>query len=154
MLVRTRACNGQTCGEWSAPSDSSLRYLTWSGGVTTRYVSRSTVVNLILFVHNGVPHFSVRHVSHLNQYPSAHHQGILFPVESPTWRMNPELRAYIFPQAHPYDYTDTGAYLGAEAILEVGDGVARLIAVEPYREPSPHREWGPATKEIVGLFTW
>lgn len=136
VLERSRTCDANGCGPWSAPQPNSIRYLTWSGGVTTRYTTLQTDTTLVLFNDNGTPKLSVRHDTHLAKYPDDHDQGIVFGLPAATVRF-PRMRAWKMPPSqHPYDYQDLDNYLGRDAQLHVSANCARFESVSPARDPA------------------
>lgn len=135
VLERTRTCDANGCGPWSTPTPNSIQYLTWSGGVTTRYTTLQTDTTLVLYNDAGAPKLSVRHDTHLAQYPDDHDEGIVFGFPATT-APYPRMRAWKMPPSqHPYDYQDLENYLGRDAQLHVSADCARFESVSPARDP-------------------
>jgi len=135
LMERSRTCDSSGCGPWSTPAVNSLSYLTWSGGVTTRYINLQSDTTLVLYQDDeGAPMLSIRHDTHLAHYPHDHDEGILFGFPSQIIPY-PKMRAWKLPPSqHPYDYTDLENYLGRDAQLHVSAHCARFEAVSPARD--------------------
>lgn len=144
MQRRTRACTGDTCGPWSAPADWNIRYLTYSGGVTTRWTTLPAETNLVLFDDGGSPALSIQHVTFgAGGYPDTHGIVYGFPPSPVTY---PHIRAYNTAPAHMYDYRDLD-YQVKNGVLVLGDGCARFTAV-------PFGEGDPDTWQVAVLYRW
>jgi len=150
MQVRSRSCSVEAnCPAWSNPTNHMISYLTWSGGVTTRYRTLLTDTRLVLYLKNGVPRYSVRHATSLSKYPNDHDKGLTFAI-APVKINYPTMKAYNYVPENQYDYRDLEASINRTAYFEVGEGCGRFISVSP-GDGAPTN---PTTSEVVGLFTY
>ena len=132
VMERHRTCNSSGCGPWGQPTKTDIRYLTYSGGVTTRYTTLRANTSLVLYEEAGKPKLSVRHDTHLNHYPNKHEEGIVFGFP-PMVEPYPRLRAWNTSPQRPSDYRDLENYLGRDAKLHATANCARFTAVLPGR---------------------
>ena len=142
---RSRTCPAGDCGPWSEPTDWYIRYLTYSGGVTTRYKNFLADMNLVLFDDGGTTRLSMQHVT----FPDGNYdddQGVLydFPPEVVSFAY---IRAYDASPDNQYDYQDLELYT-RYGTLVLGDGCARWTAV-PWNLATE-----PYTRQYGVLFTW
>jgi MYXO-CTERM domain-containing protein len=140
VMERRRTCDSSGCGPWGSPTINELTYLTYSGGVTTRYKTLQTDTTLVLFDDGGTPKLSVRHDTHLGRYPNDHNQGIVFGLP-PAQDDYPRMRAWNENPDHQYDYRDLEQYLGRDAQLFVSSSCARFEAVSPDRSSDVYAEF-------------
>ncbi len=144
ILVRTRNCPGGVCGDWSAGADWEIHYLTWSGGVKTRYIDLLADMNLVLFDDGGTPRLSIQHYTFgAGGYPDDDGMLYDFPPESINY---PHLRAFNEFPRQMYDYIDLD-YQVSDGVLVLGDGCAVWTA-DPFGQPEPH------TEQYGLLFRW
>lgn len=144
IQVRSRTCPGGACGEWGANADWEIHYLTWSGGVTTRWKDLQADMDLILFDDGGGPRLSMQHETFgAGGYPDD--DGIVydFPPVTATY---PHLRAYNVAPDFEYDYIDLD-YQVSDGQLILGDGCAVWTA-NPFGAGMPHLE------QFGALFRW
>lgn len=130
VMTRSRTCDAGGCGAWGSASPTVVSFLTWSGGVTTRYTDLQIDTKLVLWSDAGVPKLSVRHDTHLAQYPDDHGQGIVFgfPAEVVPY---PYIRAWNVVPENMYDYRDLENYLGRDAQLFASPSCALFLSVLP-----------------------
>lgn len=140
VMERQRSCDSNGCGPWGSPSLNSLTYLTYSGGVTTRYKTIQTDTTLVLYDDGGAPKLAVRHDSHLAHYPNDHDQGIVFGFP-PAQVDYPMMRAWNESPDSDSDYLDLEQYLGRDAQLFVSSDCARFEAVLPDRDSDVETEF-------------
>ncbi len=144
IQVRTRTCPGGTCGPWGANEGWMIHYLTWSGGVKTRWKDILAEMELVLFDDGGTPTLSMQHVTFAaGGYPDD--DGVLY--EFPPDVVNyPHLRAYNQFPDQQYDYIDLD-YQVSDGVMVLGDGCAVWTA-DPFGAPEPH------TAQFGALFRW
>jgi hypothetical protein len=134
VQIRTRTCTGATCDPWSAGASWLTHFLTYSGGVVTRYKDVQADTRLVLFVDNGTPKLSLQHVTFTQgAYPDR--DGIVFAFP-PAPQMYPVFRAFNVMPAFPSDYEDLELTL-KNGELVLGTKCARFTATvfgatEPY----------------------
>lgn len=137
--IQQRQCPGAICG--ADATDWTIRYLTWSGGVTTRYRSMDATMNLVLFDDGGSPALSIQHTTFdLGNYPDDDGMVYAFPPSLITY---PHVRAFN-DTATGYDYVDLDYQVRGTGIT-YGDGCVRWTA-EPFGAPLTH-DWAVR-------FTW
>ena len=129
IYERTRRCNSTSCGPWEDAQPSSMRFLTYSGGATTHYKSLLSETTLVLFNVQGEAKLSVRHDTHLRQYPDEHDEGIVFGFPAQV-RAFPSFKAYNENPASSLRYLGLEINLGRDASLMATDRCARLVAYE------------------------
>ncbi|MCB9680660.1 MAG: putative metal-binding motif-containing protein [Alphaproteobacteria bacterium] len=138
-IIQQRSCPGGVCG--GASSDWMVHYLTYSGGVSTRYRDILAQVNLVLFDNRGVPALSIQHTSFSSGgYPDTDGMVYGFPPSLITY---PHLRAFN-TLAGGSDYTDLDYQVRGTSIT-FGDGCVRWTA-EPFGAPT--------TRDWAVRFTW
>ncbi len=125
IQIRTRTCAGATCDPWSAASNWQTRYLTYSGGVTTRYMNLQADTRLVLFATGNQPSLSVQHVT-FTQGNYLDSQGMVFGFP-PTAITYPVLRAFNVSPMFPSDYEDLELTL-SNGELHLGTRCARFTA--------------------------
>jgi hypothetical protein len=140
VMERHRTCDTSGCGPWGAPTVNSITYLTYSGGVTTRYKTLQTDTTLVLFDDAGTPKLSVRHDTHLAHYPNDHDEGLVFGFP-PATIAYPMMRAWNVTPDHQYDYRDLENYLGRDAQLFASPNCARFESVLPGRSSDVYTEF-------------
>jgi hypothetical protein len=140
VMERHRTCNSSGCSAWSTPEKTDIRYLTYSGGVTTRYTTLPANTSLVLFDDRGTPKLSVRHDTHLTKYPDAHDEGIVFGFP-PMVEPYPRLRAWNKNPQRSSDYRDLENYLGRDAKLLATDHCVRFESVLPGRDEKVTTEY-------------
>ena len=144
ILARTRTCPGGVCGDWSEGTDWEIHYLTWSGGVTTRYMDLLADMNLVLFDDAGAPRLSIQHDTFgVGGYPDEDGMLYGFPPEPISY---PHLRAFNQFPRYMYDYIDLD-YQVSDGVLVLGDGCAVWTA-DPYGQSEPY------TTQYGLLFRW
>jgi hypothetical protein len=144
IQIRMRTCNGATCQPWSAGAPWQTRYLTYSGGVTTRYMNLQADTNLVVYAASGTAKMSVQHATFAaGGYTDA--QGMVFDVPSMPL-MYPVLRAYNVTPQNASDYRDL--QMGVKnGVLELGARCARFTANELGASE-------PYTTEYAALYRW
>lgn len=140
VMTRSRTCDDTGCGPWTAPEPTVISFLTWSGGVTTRYTQLQIDTKLVLWDDNGAPKLSVRHDTHINRYPDDHAEGITFgfPAQIIPY---PYIRAWNVAPENQYDYRDLENYLGRDAQVFASPGCARFLSVLPGQGQDVTREY-------------
>ena len=144
VMQRTRQCDAAGCGPWSAPVETEISFLTWSGGVSTRYKTLRIDTSLVLWNDAGDPKLSVRHDTHVAQYPDDHAEGITFGFP-PQVVAYPYIRAWNVAPENQYDYRDLEQYLGRDATLFASPTCARFVSVLP-------ESGAPETTQFAALF--
>ncbi len=126
--IQVRQCPGAICGGPS--SDWVIRYLTYSGGVSTRYRSITATMNLVLFDDGGTPAMSIQHTS----FGAGAYDDDLGMVYGypPAVISYPHVRAFN-DTASGSDYIDLDYQVKGTGI-SYGDGCARWTA-EPFGAP-------------------
>ena len=140
VMERHRTCDSTGCGPWSTPAVNEISYLTWSGGVSTRYTTLQTDTTLVLFDDAGAPKLSIRHDTHLAHYPNDHEEGLVFGFP-PATIPYPRMRAWNVSPDNQYDYRDLENYIGRDAQLFVSPNCARFVSVLPDRNSDVHTEY-------------
>lgn len=144
IQVRSRTCPGGACGEWGPNADWLIHYLTWSGGVTTRWKDLPADMNLVVFDDNGTPRLSMQHETFgAGGYPDD--DGVVYDFP-PVTAMYPHVRAYNVAPDFEYDYIDLD-YQVSDGELVLGDGCAVWTA-NPFGMGMPHLE------QFGVLFRW
>ncbi|MDX2089353.1 MAG: hypothetical protein SFX73_15980 [Kofleriaceae bacterium] len=141
---RTRACPGGTCGAWGQPADWVLAYLTYSGGVTTRYKNVLMSMALVVFDDGGMPKLSMQHIT----FPAGGYdddQGAVYGFP-PAPIMYTHLRAYNTAPTSGSDYLDLD-YMVTNGTLQLGTRCARFTA-------NPFGTGQPYTSDYAALFRW
>ncbi|MGN6109406.1 MAG: hypothetical protein ACTHU0_30140 [Kofleriaceae bacterium] len=144
--IRSRTCSGDesTCGPWGPGSAWQTRFLTYSGGSTTRYINLQADTSLVLFESAGAAKLSIQHVTFAaGGYPDA--DGIVFGFP-PAPIQYPRFRAYNVAPQYPSDYRDLALDLKNGALV-LGDGCARFTA-NVFGAPAPY------TTELAALYRW
>jgi hypothetical protein len=125
VQVRTRTCMGMTCDPWSAPASWLTHFLTYSGGVVTRYKDVQADTRLVLYLDTSTPKLSLQHVTFTQGgYPDS--SGIVFGLP-PVAQMYPVFRAYNVMPQFPSDYEDLELTL-TNGELHLGTRCARFTA--------------------------
>lgn len=144
IQVRTRTCDGTNCGAWSAGASWLTHFLTYSGGVTTRYKDVLADTRLVLYAAAGVPKLSLQHVTFTQgNYPDD--DGIVFAFP-PAAQMYPEFRAFNVMPSFPSDYEDLELTL-KNGELVLGTRCARFTAAV-FGMPEPY------TTTYAALYRW
>ena len=144
ILLRSRSCPGGACDPWGTPADWLIRYLTYSGGVTTRYMFLNADMNLVVFLDGGTPKLSIQHVTFAaGGYPDSRGMVYGFPPEVIPY---PHVRAYNVTPANASDYRDLDI-LVKDGTLVLGDRCARWTA-DPYGTGEPY------AGQYGALFRW
>lgn len=144
IQIRERACPGGACGAWGPNADWSITYLTYSGGVTTRWMDLLATVNLVLFDDGGVPTLSIQHTTFApGGYPDDDGMLYEFPPSPITY---PHIRAFNQFPRYDSDYIDLD-YQVTDGTLVLGEDCASWTA-EPFGKPEPH------TEQYGVLFRW
>lgn len=144
MQRRTRTCPSGTCGDWTAASPWVLSYLTYSGGVTTRYKDVLMTMALVVFDDGGTPKLSMQHTT----FPAGGYdddQGAVYGFP-PAPIMYTHLRAYNTAPTSSSDYLDLD-YMVTNGTLTLGTRCARFTA-------SPYGTGQPYTSDYAVLFRW
>lgn len=137
--IQQRSCPGLVCG--GPASDWVVRYLTYSGGSSTRYRNMTATMDLVLFNDGGVPAMSIQHTSFgLGNYPDDDGMVYGFP---PALISYPHVRAFN-DTATGSDYIDLDDQVKGTGIT-YGDGCVRWTA-EPFGASLTH-DWAVR-------FTW
>jgi hypothetical protein len=137
--IQERSCPGGVC---AGPYDDwDIRYLTWSGGVSTRYRTLTATMDLVLFDDRGTPAMSIQHTSFgLGNYDDDEGMVYGFP---PQLIRYPHVRAFN-DAATGYDYVDLDYQVEGTSIT-YGDGCLRWTA-DPFGAPT--------TRDWAVRFTW
>jgi len=144
IQIRTRTCSGATCAAWSMAGNWQTRYLTYSGGVTTRYMNLQADTRIVLFKASTVAKLSIQHVTFTQGgYPDS--MGMVFDVPATTV-MYPVLRAFNVTPMFPSDYEDLELTL-KNGELALGTSCARFTANE-------FGATAPFTTEYAALYRW
>lgn len=149
IQVRTRSCPGGTCGPWGAGAPWQTRFLTWSGGVVTRYLNLQADTELVLFEGAGTSgataRLSIQHVTFpAGGYPDT--KGMLFDIPTAGPSPYPVFRAYNVMPENQYDYRDLELTL-KHGELAIGPRCARFTATV-YAATEPY------TTEYAALYRW
>lgn len=138
---RTRACGD--CA-WGPGSDWIIQYLTYSGGVTTRWKPLLTRMNLVLFLDQGTPKLSLQHDTFAgSEYTDL--DGMVYGL-SPTPILYAHVRAWNHsPTGSDYIELD---YTVKDGALVLGADCARWTA-NPYGQGQ-----GPYTEGFAARFGW
>lgn len=144
IQIRTRSCSGATCQPWGLGVPWQTRYLTYSGGVVTRYMNLQADTHLVVYAANATAKLSVQHVTFgAGGYPDT--DGMVFSIP-PAPVMYPVLRAFNVTPQNASDYEDLQLTL-KNGVLELGARCARFTA----------NEFGatePYTTEYAALYRW
>jgi len=142
IQIRHRSCD--TC-TWGDPTDWIIHYLTWSGGVTTRYKDLPATMNLVLFNDGGTPRFSIQHTTFAGSTYDDY-DGMLygFPPAVITY---PHVRAYNHFPYSQYDYTELD-YMAKDGTVVIGDHCLQWVA-DQYGVGGP-----PYTTGYGVVFRW
>jgi hypothetical protein len=144
IQVRSRTCNGTACDPWSAASNWQTRYLTYSGGVTTRYMNLQADTRIVLYKSGAVPKLSVQHVTFTQgNYPDS--MGMVFEIP-PVDVTYPVLRAFNVAPLFPSDYEDLELTLKNGALV-LGTRCARFTATS-------FGQAEPFTTGYAALYRW
>lgn len=150
IQLRTRDCAGpdeESCSMWAEPSDWVTRFLTWSGGTQTRYLSLLAETRLVLFKNQAnQPQLSLQHVTFTapgSQLKDT--DGILYSLP-PTPIQYPVYHAWNIDPATQYDYMELD-WTVKNGTLVVGPNCARFTAIG-YSVPQPN------PVEYAVLFRW
>ena len=147
IQTRSRTCPGGVCGDWGVASDWTIRYLTYSGGGSTRWKNVLAEFNLVLFDDNGTAKFSMQHDT-FNYVSSSYgdEDGVLyaFPLQSISY---PHLRAYNTPPKRSNADYDELDWQVVEDVVTVGDGCLRWTA-------TPFGVGQPDLEQHGVLFRW
>ncbi len=144
IQVRTRTCNGAVCAPWSAASNWQTRFLTYSGGVTTRYMNLQADTRIVLYKSGAAPKLSVQHLTFTQGgYPDS--MGMVFDIP-PAVAMYPVLRAYNVSPMFPSDYQDLELTLN-NGELALGTRCARFTA-------TVFGATAPYTTGYAALYRW
>jgi hypothetical protein len=144
IQVRTRSCTGMTCDPWGAGAPWQTQFLTYSGGVTTRYINLQADTHLVLYAAAGVAKLSLQHVTFAaGGYTDS--QGIVFTIP-PAPLSFPRFRAYNVAPQHQYDYVDLETAV-KNGVLQLGARCARFTA-NVYAATEPY------TTEYAALYRW
>ncbi|MFW5740911.1 MAG: hypothetical protein ACOC1F_11150, partial [Myxococcota bacterium] len=139
---RTRSC--ATCA-WGDGADWIIHYLTWSGGVTTRYKDLPATMHLVLFNDNGTPRFSIQHTTFAGStYDDG--DGMVYGMV-PQMIPYAHVRAYNHAPETQYDYIELD-YMVKDATVVLGDGCLQWVA-DPYGVGGP-----PYTTGYGVIFNW
>ena len=139
---RTRGCGDCV---WSAASDWVIQYLTYSGGVTTRWKPLVARMNLVLFLDQGTPKLSMQHETFAGSgYDDQ--DGMVYGL-SPTPLTYPHIRAWNHSPAGQYDYIELDYQVKAGTLV-LGDDCARWTA-DPFGQGQ-----GPYTEGFATRFVW
>jgi len=139
---RMRSCG--TCA-WGDPADWIIHYLTWSGGVTTRYKDLPATMNLVLFNDGGTPRFSIQHTTFAGSTYDDY-DGMLYGLP-PAVIPYAHVRAYNHFPEQQYDYRELD-YMVKDATVVVGDHCLQWVA-DPYGVGGP-----PYTTGYGVIFRW
>ena len=143
-IIQRRA---RTCADcaWGAASDWTIQYLTYSGGVTTRWKPLLMRMNLVLFLDQGTPKLSMQHETFVGSgYTDK--DGMVYGL-SPTPLTFPHLRAWNHSPSSQYDYIELDYQVKAGTLV-LGDGCARWTA-DPFGQGQ-----GPYTEGFATRFGW
>lgn len=144
IQVRSRSCPGGACSPWSLGEDWTISYLTYSGGVTTRYKDVRADLQLVLYSVPGMPMLSLQHVTFAaGGYPDDDGVVYAFP---PAPVQYPHLRAYNVMPGSASDYIDLD-YQVSDGTLVLGQDCARWTA-------TPFGAGQPDLQEFAVLFRW
>ena len=141
VQVRSRTCPGGACTPWGAEEDWTISYLTYSGGVTTRYKDIPADMNLVLFADPdaAAPNLSMQHVTFgAGGYPDE--DGIVYGFP-PSAVQYPHLRAYNVMPDSGSDYIDLDDQV-SNGTLVLGQDCARWTATPFGRDSRTCRSLG------------
>ncbi|HEY3360194.1 MAG TPA: hypothetical protein VGQ83_43485 [Polyangia bacterium] len=142
IQIRTRSCTPCT---WGAPVDWVISYLTYSGGVTTRYTSLPATMNLVLFLDGGAAKLSIQHTTFAGStYDDTDGMVYGFPPQVVQY---PHIRAYNHAPASQYDYLELD-YMAVNGTVVLGDGCLQWTA-DAYGQGGP-----PYTQGYAVVFRW
>jgi len=132
-------------GVWGAPYDWTVHYLTYSGGVTTRYQDLLASMNLVLYSDAGTPKISIQHTSFAGSpYTNADGMVYAFPPVAPSYS---HVRAYNHTPWSSSDYLKLD-YSVVGGTLTLGAGCAQWTA-NVYGQGGP-----PYTQDYAVVFRW
>jgi hypothetical protein len=144
IQIRTRTCPAGVCGDWGAPENWVISYLTWSGGVVTAFKDFQADMQLVLFDDEDTPRLSVQHVTFdIAGYPDT--DGMVYDLP-PTVIDLAHVRAYDDDPDFDYYYQDLD-WLVRNGTLVLGEDCARWVA-DPYVQQPPY------TEQYAALFRW
>lgn len=142
LQKRNRSCD--TCA-WGDPSDWTIRYLTYSGGVSTRWMNLLMTMNLVLFNDGGSPKFSIQHTTFAGStYDDGDGMVYGFPPEVIRY---PHLRAYNHAPQRPSDYRELD-YQAVDGTIVLGEGCLQWVA-DAFGQGGP-----PYTEGYGVIFRW
>ena len=144
IQVRTRSCSGTTCMPWSTGSAWQTRFLTYSGGVVTRYQNVQADTQLVLYKAGATAKLSLQHVT-FPQGGYTDEQGMVFAIP-PAPITYPVFRAYNVSPQYASDYRDLELTL-KNGTLVVGTRCARFTA-------NMFGATDPYTTEYAALYRW
>ncbi len=146
IMRRERTCDTfGNCQPWRIAVPHYETYLTYSGGVTTRYSSAIRADTVLIAFGGTNPRVTIRHVTDVRHDPLNDTNGLVFAIPMSTIAY-PTLHAWNEAPAYEYDYRDLYNYVGRNGTLNITAHCARFSSSELAYSG------GPAVREFAAVY--